>query len=211
MIKIVMFISLNFFAGIAFSQSYKCEDSKKLHAMFSDTPEEIFQGCACQENLKNVKITIPQNMKLVAACDVRSSDSLVQIDLKKTKVDFDKYVDGNYPYGSIFLSGKVILNGTVRYQYNDNTNNLDIYVSWPTSGSVFLKEISRLKIEDDKVELFGVTDEKLAVSKEIPPCITAEVTIEFDGLKVLFGGSDEAGTYPQDIKILNITNYQACD
>jgi hypothetical protein len=120
----------------------------------------------------------------------------------------DEYTDGNYPDGELYLAGVRELTGTVVVEEEPSGRDLRFNPAWdfPKNSSVFLRELRReFSFEERDRTIFRVED-----ALKVRTCSIAGARIRIRGLRVLFGGTDEAGTYPLSVRILETAPYREC-
>ena len=164
--------------------------------------------CNCGAQLKNLEITPPNGMKVMSAClsDQTSSPERV-IDLSKEKISLDKRSDSGNISGTVYLSGNLIITGEV-YVDEGPSGSAWFTPYWEFSklNTDFSRELSYFKLlNDDELIPFKIDRDLLNKG-----CSRAPATIEIDGFRVLIGGTDEAGTYLVNTKVLHLDQYKPC-
>ena len=184
---------------------------QKLCEALSKSLSELWQykaACQCGTELSNLEVTLPTGTHLEAVCDLYDSNEK-PVDLNKTKISLERYdSSGGYPaIGSIYISGELVLTGTVRIEPSNSG------AMWFTpkllktpKKSVFTKNfLSSFKIENDvDYKKFG------APGPAHVTCLTADATIMVRGLEVRLIGNDHRGTYPRYIDVLKVSVFKKC-
>lgn len=166
------------------------------------------EGCSCGSSLKNVVVTLNKNFKIGAVCDLRWSgtDSDRPIDLKASTTSLDSYTDGNLPFGQILLLGHSTLKGNLTYEPG---NAGDLWFEpqghpIAASGTAFSKEVDRLKLARPYAPAEFHVPRTLRNS-----CWSATATISVTNIWVTIGGSDEAGAYPAQYRVISVVNHKS--
>jgi hypothetical protein len=185
----------------ALAQESRCETAKAYFKAIESS------DCTCGVKLRNLKVTLPAGMKLLAACSLRWPNGS-SIDLSTDVISMDEYTHGNYPDGELYLAGVRELTGTVVVEEEPSGRDLRFNPEWdfPKNSSVFLRELRRgFSLEERDRTTFRVED-----VLKVRTCSIAGARIRIRGLRVLFGSTDEAGTYPLSVRIRETTPYREC-
>lgn len=186
---------LMFINSVVFSQAsnaeVKCDDK-----------------CYCGESLKNLEITIPKGTRLTSAC-FEGFNPTGMIDLHNKKLSLDRYDDyGNFPRGKLFLEGSLTVPGVL--MVNEEPGGvLWFSPEWEFSSvktpiSIEMS-IFKFKGEESIFPAFNVDTDLISKG-----CSFAPVKIQVGGFLVFIFDTDEGGTYPYDVNVLSIGDYQPC-
>lgn len=161
-------------------------------------------------------------MKVMSVClyDYLSSPRKL-IDLSKEKASLDRYKNGTIPFGTIYLSGEITVTGKITFDPGP-AGDIWFYPEWEFSqlGTAFSKEVSNFKfLDENQAAAFKVDESLLKVDlkvdeegyvKVVEVCVVAPAKIRISGLRVSIGGTDEAGAYPVNTKVLHVGEYRSC-
>ena len=164
--------------------------------------------CVCDDSLKNVEATLPPALTLLAACDLRESSSAEPIELRRTKVTFDQYTNGNLPMGQLLIKGKLRLRGVLRIEEGP----AGIYSFTPARPIIAKDTPLRVLlggIEFDDEDRF---ERELHVPDGLPAhgCVEADLVIEVTDIQLVLGDGDEAGAIAVHDRVLEQKNYRHC-
>ena len=168
-------------------------------------PQFDSKQCVCDERLKNIKVTLPREMKLVAACEVRWSDGTV-VDLGRTVVSLDMLTNGDVPAGEYVLAGERAFSGVVTLEDQPDAADVVFTPSFGTSAAKpyllgMLAEGFTFP-EKDRVRL-GV-DARL----KSHPCSQADIEFKAAGIEVVLGEQPSATAL--NTEILKLSPYRNC-
>ena len=188
----------------AHANAENCQElSKTLSAGWQqDVP------CYCKsKELKRVRITLPKGLALQAVCALRGSDGKF-INLARQSIDMDRYDSaGNSFYGEFYLSGVLSFPGSIQIEPG---NSGDLWftpaVGIADAASPFGGRFHEFKIvTESNYKKFRVTPAMLQSE-----CLKAKASVEFDGFLISLGETDDAGAYPNKVKVFRVGQYRAC-
>ena len=169
--------------------------------------EKCQEGCYCGSELSNLTVTLPPGLKVSMVCGLylrsRPGPGSHIIDLTREKLSLDRYYDGDYPYGEVYLSGtmQTPITGTVSTEEGP-AGSLWFNAKANRRGPVFweyhLKSLTLGSAEDYK-KLRAPTSE----------CWEAEATIKIRNPIVTLGDTDEAGTRGE-FDVIQVSDYERC-
>lgn len=170
-------------------------------------PTGPIDGFYCGRELTNLEATLPNPLKVVAVGGLQWADHR-EIDLSRQKVSLDHYTNGDVPHGEIFIGGRVRLSGILEYEPGPAGDAW--FIPQPAlispQNKALAAELSSIKILDGRdLSKFGFPQSLLDSD-----CFNANVAVEIDGIRVLIGETDEAGAYPINIKVLNVSGAKKC-
>jgi hypothetical protein len=162
-----------------------------------------FEGrCYCADELNNLEVTTPTGTKVAAVCSLTGAKGKL-IDLTRSKVSLDRFDStGNYFDGIIYLSGELILSGSVWYEPGD-AGDLHFRVDNNNRSTtpVFLNEFfNEIKLESEDV--YRKLGAPIPVYGEPPQCWGAQVTLKIIDPVVKLYANDSGGTYGTNIVVL---------
>lgn len=202
-ITIIFMLGIFAFCCPAHANSSECKElSAKLSQNWGwDVPVQ----CYCGRELANLEITPPAETKVKAVCGLRDTGGRL-INLVKEKASLDRYVDGNLPQGSLYLSGQITYSGVVSFEPG---NAGDLWFNTGVTGQprtpVFRHEFF------EEIKLGSASDyRKLGMSNpysEGKPykCWSKKVTLKIVDPVVHLSDTDFGGTYATDIVVLKMS------
>jgi hypothetical protein len=200
--KIAM-IFLTMFLALFTEQAYGNACSAKQLSAFH-VPNE--SSCLCGEELKSVQITLPEGLKVFAACGLNWKGN-VPIDLKRQKISFDKYSNGDLPRGIILIGGKLELRGRVGYVNGPAANYYFISSNEVGDSRYAISHYLRHFDFDDDV---APKSFKLPITPEVIDCAEADAGIEIHDIRVVIDDSDESGAHPVKYELSNVSKAGEC-
>ena len=176
-------------------------------------PEE---ACQCGKALANARLAPPKGLRLVAACGL-TWDHEKKIDLTTTAVELNRYTQGDYPLGALYLAGPIELRGRVLVTQEEDSEDVHdpegtFLVKWPAAErpTEFLRMISGLTFKDMATEKALHIDSALRGDLAGKRCAVASARIRVQGIVLTNDDSDAQGTYAVGTRVLEITPYRAC-
>jgi len=169
--------------------------------------------CVCDESLRNLDVTLPKQMRLVAACGLRWNDGS-KVDLSTQKASLDKYThkftDPFVWQAEIFITGTAKLSGPFTLDVNDV---LDTEYAILAPVPPLIDKGFRGPLADSLRGLYFIdkhTFERFHASIPNSRCINANATIEIGGIHVMISEGDGAGAYPNKYKVLSMDGFKPC-
>jgi hypothetical protein len=166
------------------------------------------EHCNCGEQLNNLEVTLPKGLKVLSSCLYDYSRPVPErrIDLSKETVSLNEYKNGEIPEGTLYLTANLIISGEIYYEPGQS-GDYWFLPRWNFRERTPINDLlGDFKFLDDDLPL-NIKIEKSMVDSE---CLKASARIKINGLRILIGQSDEAGTYPFKTKILSIGKYKPC-
>ena len=172
-------------------------------------PDTSTQGCQCGSKLNNVVITLKKPFRLQAACHLRwpRVEGHSVVNLSTERVTFDSYTNGNLPYGELLLVGNAKIRGTLQY----DPGPAGEFWFAPTNRSLGLRgPIKGLLGQFHLYKEHSSTELRVPASLRDAECWTANATLDVSDIWLLIGGTDEAGAFPSQYKVLSIGGHRPC-
>ncbi len=166
--------------------------------------------CVCDKSLRNLKATLPKQMKLVAACGLRWNDGR-KVNLSTQKASLDRYTDYYIFHGEIFITGTAKLSGPFTYEIGETEH------VWLSPVPPLIDKGYDVPLANDLRSLYF--DDKniyerfyafLSKSKIDSSCITSNATIEIDGIHLTISEGDDEGAFPVKFKVVSIGGFKPC-
>lgn len=164
--------------------------------------------CECGAPLNNITATLPPTLKLVGACNLAwPRQPYEKIDIRKSKITFNNFIDGWTPEGHLLLSGKVGLQGVLRVEegpagkYWFEPKPRLIRRETPLSS-----QMSQIGFRDE-INFTALRPPKRLLGKE---CFLVDVSIDAIDMHVVIAQTDENGTFPVQFSLKKANNYRDC-
>lgn len=171
-----------------------------------------YSTCFCGSQLSNLTVTLPPGLRVEAVCGLHfvsyRPQNIELIDLTREKLSLDSYRRGNYPFGTIFLTGTMqsTITGTITV-HEGPAGSLWFRAKPNRRGPVFweyhLKELN-LGTDDD-FRKFGAPKPATLHGE----CQAAETTIRIRNPIVVLGNSDQKGT-SADFDVIRVSEFEPC-
>jgi len=165
--------------------------------------------CYCGSQLSNLTVTLPPGLRVEAVCGLSIRDPKDRsvhrsIDLTREKLSLDRYRNGDYPQGSIYLSGTMQpITGTVSAEPGP-AGDLWFHAKRNLRGPVFWENhLNELKLETDE-------DHKKLRAPTEGECWEAQATIRISNPVVFLGETDQDGTRA-DFEVIRVSKYKLCE
>ncbi len=169
---------------------------------FPGIDSQEFAGCVCDKRLANLHAPLVRPLRVVAACLYWHRNR--PIDLATEKVALDRFTNGDFPRGRIFVSGEARLTGVLTF---DEMGGVSLVPNRPLMRSSINSELSSLS--------FGREDVLATLSVPLhlqrAPCLQAKVSVTVKGIRALFGDSHEAGAWPVRYKFGHASDFKPCE
>lgn len=163
--------------------------------------------CRCGQTLANTRLTLPEQLRLIAACGLRTQDGGVSVPLSK-QINMDKYDNqGNWLNGTLYFRGRLRVSGVLRYEPSDG-GDLFLQPDHPLPMSGPLEPYFRSFVLVPKGKL---SDFSVGPSLKRLLCAEARATVEFDGLTVeVAHGAESEGAYPIGARAVSVGRFSKC-
>jgi hypothetical protein len=172
--------------------SYSDECSSEVVSKFG--VEDSKSECVCGSELKSIAITLPSGLKLVGACRLRTIKGK-PIDLRKSKITYDNYVDGNYPDGMLLIGGDIKMSGNVVSQ--------DGGIYFEPNRPVGEKKYLITKLLGQRFYFpDGLSGKKFSAPNAFgEDCAMKGANVEVNGIRLVLADTDNEGSYALKYKL----------
>lgn len=158
------------------------------------------EGCVCDSKLGNLQARFVPPFRIVAACNLKWRSGK-PINLATQQIKLHQLTDGDYPLGTIFVSGAATFHGVLRHN---------------EMGAVFVR-LNKSFLRDGSVPLFyQLNVDELPRNVLIPKqlgnasCLEGRASLIVKGLRIVMGESDEAGVWPLQHDFLKASLEKNC-
>lgn len=195
----------------ALSATINCKE--QIKKKYPDTWIDKKELCYCGSQLSSLTVTLPLGLRVDTVCGLHfikyDPFEIHWIDLTHETLSLDRYRNGSYPKGRIFLTGvtQLPVNGTVTSQPDIAGKNLRFQTEIDGRGPVFWKTHLTnfvLGTESDYAKLRAPTNEAAQDS-----CWEASAVVRIHDPVVLLGDTDEAGT-GANLEVISVSEYKPC-
>jgi hypothetical protein len=157
-------------------------------------------GCVCDKSLKNLHGNLKPPFRIVAACHLRWSSGK-QINLTTEQISLKQFTNGHYPEGVLYVSGSATFDGVLT---NDEMGSVSVRLNKPLMHGGPVSEFDYLKI-DEFPRNVSIPARLRGMS-----CLEGSASVTVKGLRIIFGGNDEAGAWPLQHKFRKASLEKAC-
>ena len=173
-------------------------------SLFESVDPSEFEGCVCDRRLANLHAPLRSPFRVAAACRFQWGVGR-PIDLGRERVRLDRYTNGNYPSGVLFITGEARLDGILLYEPG------------PAGEFWFSPDVPLLNNNKQRP---GLPDMKF--TEEPPPglripipfrdknCWQSKVTLSVKGIRAVLWDNDEAGSWPAVYRVQRAREFTLC-
>jgi hypothetical protein len=184
--KIFSLLAFFIFTLIVPATTYAANACSAVTSVLPSVSSADLDGCVCDSKLRNLHGSLLPPFRIIAACNLKWSSGK-PINLATQQIQLHQFTNGDYPLGTIFVSGSATFNGVL-------TNN--------EMGAVSVR-LNKSLLRDGSVPLFyQLNVDELPKNVLIPKhlgnvsCLEGRASVSVKGLRIVMGENDEAGVWP---------------